>query len=213
VKYLVIGVIMCMIMHVARKIPTPEPTGTPYLRRRVIVELTPQELPLLEEAERRHGTKRQAIVSALEAASQSAELERELAGAQAEAVQLEEELKTLRKDRAVGEKVSERLTRELKKVRGELASARDSAGSSSRKSEQRLEGLERLLSEREREIRKLEEQIFDKLFCGRCRTWVSPSEFGWTQREDGAYAYHLACGDHGSEVMKPSSRLGWQSDS
>jgi hypothetical protein len=212
-KYLETSLIMCMIMHVATKTPTPEPLGSPYLRRRVIVELTPAELPLLEEAERRHGTKRQAIVSALEAASRSADLEQELAGAQAELERFKAELKTLRADQAAGEKARERLSRDLKKARSELAGVKESAGSSARSSDRKVQTLEQLLNEREREIRRLEEQIFDKLFCGRCRTWVSPSEFGWTQREDGAYAYHLACGDHGSEVMKPSSRLGWQSDS
>src|ERR1035437_4294590 len=87
-KYLVIGLIMCMIMHVPTKKQTPESAATPYLRRRVIVELTPQELPLLEEAERLHGTKRQAIVSALEMASRGVELEQELAEGQAELTRL-----------------------------------------------------------------------------------------------------------------------------
>jgi hypothetical protein len=213
VKYLVIGVIMCMLIHVARKITTPEPLGSPYLRRRVIVELTPQELPLLEEAERRHGTKRQAIVSALEAASQSAELEQELAGAQAERTRVEAELETLSVDQAAAEKARERLARDLKKARSELASTKESAGSSSRGSEQRLQALERLLDEREEEIKELEEQVFDKLFCARCGKWISPENFAWTDCEGGAYAYHQACGDHGSELMKPSSWLGWQSDS
>jgi hypothetical protein len=213
VKYLVIGVIMCMLIHVTTRKPIPEPVGTPYLRRRVIVELTPQELPLLEEAERRHGTKRQAIVSALEAASHSAALEQELKGVKAERARLKAELEAARTDQAVGEKARERLARELKKVRGELASARDSAGSSSRSGDLREQALERLLSESEGEIKELEEQIFDKFFCARCGTWVSPDDFAWTRCEGGAYAYHQACGDHGPELMKPSSWLGWQSDS
>lgn len=202
---------MCMLIHVATRKPTPEPAGTPYLRRRVIVELTPAELPLLEEAERLHGTKRQAIVSALEAASQSAELEQQLTEAQAELTRLEAELETLRKEQATGEKGRERLSRDLKKARSEVASARESAGSSVRGSEQRLQALERLLDEREGEIKEVEEQVFDRLFCARCGKWIASSDFGWTRREGGDYAYHLACGDHGSELMKPSSWLGWQS--
>ena len=209
-KYLETSLIMCMIMHVTTQTPA---LGSPYLRRRVIVELTPQELPLLEEAERRHGTKRQAIVSALEMASRGVELEQELADAQAALARLEAELETLRTDQAVGEKARERLARELKKARSELTSAKESAGSSARGSEQRLQALERILSGREGEIKELEEQIFDKLFCARCGTWVSPDDFGWTRRESGAHAYHRACGDHGPELLKPSSWLGWQSDS
>jgi hypothetical protein len=104
-KYLETSLIMCMIMHVTTQTPA---LGSPYLRRRVIVELTPQELPLLEEAERRHGTKRQAIVSALEMASRGVELEQELAEAQAELVRLEAEFETLRTDQAVGEPASSR---------------------------------------------------------------------------------------------------------
>ena len=105
------------------------------------------------------------------------------------------------------------MSRDLKKARDELGDAKEFAGSSARESDLREQELERLLSEREGEIKELEEQIFDKLFCTRCGTWVSPSDFAWTDCEGGAYAYHRACGDHGPEVMKPSSRLGWQSDS
>ena len=204
---------MCMLIHVAKQTPAPEPLGSPYLRRRVIVELTLAELPLLDEAERRYGTKRQAIVSALEVASRGAELEQELADAQAALARLEAELETLRTDQAAGEKARERSARDLKKARNELSSARESAGSSARGSEQRLQALERLLDEREGEIAELEEQIFDKLFCARCGTWISPDDFGWTRREGGAHAYHLACGDHGPELMKPSSWLGWRAES
>jgi septal ring factor EnvC (AmiA/AmiB activator) len=202
-----------MLIHVAKQTPAPEPLGSPYLRRRVIVELTLAELPLLDEAERRYGTKRQAIVSALEVASRGAELEQELADAQAALARLEAELETLRTDQAAGEKARERSARDLKKARNELSSARESAGSSARGSEQRLQALERLLDEREGEIAELEEQIFDKLFCARCGTWISPDDFGWTRREGGAHAYHLACGDHGPELMKPSSWLGWRAES
>jgi hypothetical protein len=212
VKYLVIRLIMCMLIHVSRKIPTPEPLGSPYLRRRVIVELTPEELPLLEEAERLHGTKRQAIVSALEAASRSAELEQHLVEARAERARLEAELKTLREDQAAGEKAKDRLARELTKARDGLKSARESADSSSRSNDLRAQGLEQLLREREGKIKELEEQVFDRLFCSRCGKWVSPEDFAWTDCEGGAYAYHRACGDHGPEVMKPSSWLGWQSE-
>ena len=204
---------MCMLIHVAKQTPAPEPLGSPYLRRRVIVELTLAELPLLDEAERRYGTKRQAIVSALEVASRGAELEQELADAQAALARLEAELETLRTDQAAGEKARERSARDLKKARNELSSARESAGSSARGSEQRLQALERLLDEREGEIAELEEQIFDKLFCARCGTWISPDDFGWTRREGGSHAYHLACGDHGPELMKPSSWLGWRAES
>ena len=212
-KYLVIRVIMCMLMHVAKQTPAPEPLGSRYLRRRVIVELTLAELPLLDEAERRHGTKRQAIVSALEIASRGVELEQELAEAQAALERLEAELETLRADQTAGEKARERSARDLKKARSELASAKESADSSSRSGDRKVQTLERLLNERETEIAELEEQVFDELFCGRCGTWVSPDDFGWTRRESGAYAYHRACGDHGPGLVKPSSWLGWQSDS
>jgi hypothetical protein len=201
-----------MLMHVATKKPTPESLDSPYLRRRVIVELTPAELPLLEEAERRHGTKRQAIVSALEVASRSAELERELTGAQVERARLEVELETLRKEQAAGEKVKERLSRDLKKARSELASARESAGSSSRSNDRKIRTLEQLLNEREADLSEFEGKLFQGLFCGRCGTWVSPENFAWTDTENGAYAFHRDCGDHGPGLVKPSSWLGWQSD-
>ena len=75
---------------------TPDPATR--LRRRVIIELTPQELPLLTAAEERHGTKRAGIVAALhteatlpELNQRIADLKRELANAKTtEADQKEE---------------------------------------------------------------------------------------------------------------------------
>jgi ubiquitin len=212
VKYLVIRLIMYMLIHVAAKTPAPEPLGSPYLRRRVIVELTLAELPLLDEAERRHGTKRQAIVSALEVASRGAEFERQLAEAQAELAEVRAELEALGKAEKSAETTRARLDRDLKKARGDLSSAKQSAGSDSKRNEQRLRALERLLGEREAELSEFEGRLFQCLFCGRCGAWVSPEDFAWTDTENGAYAYHQTCGDHGPGLMKPSSWLGWQSD-
>jgi hypothetical protein len=202
---------MYMLMHVAKKTEAEDPTVSPYLRRRVIVELTLSELPLLEEAERLHGTKRQAIVKALEGASRSNDLELRLAEAKEELARLGTELASVRADHAASEKASERMARELKKAREALAGAQKSSASSSKESDRRLRELERLLDERDREIRDLEGRIFDDLFCGRCGKWVSPEDFGWTEEEGGAYAFHRSCGNHEPKVMKPSSWLGWQS--
>lgn len=116
----------------------------------MIVELTLSELPLLEQAERLHGTKRQAIVSALEVASRGSDLERRLAEAQKELVGLGTELASVRTDQAAGETAHERLNRDLEKARDALASAQNSAASSSKESGYRLQELDRLLYERER---------------------------------------------------------------
>jgi hypothetical protein len=48
-------------------------TGKGLLRRRVVFELAPEQLPLLEAAQERHGSKRAALIAALEAEAVAAE--------------------------------------------------------------------------------------------------------------------------------------------
>lgn len=65
----------------------------PFLRRRIVFELTPGEMPLLEAAERKHGSKRLALVRALEASARLDELETALTAATAENTRLTRQLK------------------------------------------------------------------------------------------------------------------------
>src|SRR5205823_727547 len=72
----------CMSTH--RK-PGQSPADSPVdplFRRRVVIELTAQELPLLDAAQARHGTKRRALLAALSAEARVEELERALADAE-----------------------------------------------------------------------------------------------------------------------------------
>jgi hypothetical protein len=209
------GLDFCLIMHMiivmAKHEPMPEPP--PFLRRRVVFELTVEELPLLDEAEREHGTKRRALVRALEQLRASGVLAAKLEAAEATAAKLKKELAGERKNREASEKQRTKLGAEVKKAKASSTDANRNAEDESRRGEE----LEQILAEREQEISALErelaeaeDEILEELFCARCGEWVSAAAYGWKKTETGRYAYHKGCGDHGPGLMTPSSWLGWR---
>jgi hypothetical protein len=205
-------VIIHMIIVMSKHEPTPE--FPPYLRRRVVFELTLEELPLLEEAEREHGSKRGALVRALEGLRASRELAARLEAAEVERARLEDELAAERKQRETTEKQQKKLAGDLKKAKQSSSQARSSVSDESRRGDE----LERILADRdhevsalEREIDELESQLLHELFCARCGEWVATADWGWKKATSGGrYAYHHRCGDHGPGLVSPSSWLGWQ---
>jgi hypothetical protein len=193
--------------------PPDDPPGSALWRRRVIIELRPDEIPLLTAAEGRHGTKRAAIVAALRAEARLGDLETALANHTAERAQLEARLATASKA-ATAE--STRLAKERDDARAQAdKAAKAAAGSAAatkkaRATAREAEHLRRQLDERDDVIDELERRAVDWAYCARCRAWVHREDWAWTAGDDGEYAYHHACGDHGPGVLDASSRLAWQ---
>jgi hypothetical protein len=181
------------------------------LRRRIVFELTPDQLPLLEAAEGRHGSKRGAIIAALRAEAEIDGLRQALARAERAAEAAPTVPKPKRdpaaaKQRRELEQVTAKLREredELRSLRRELRSANDALG------EERV-AYDGLAEQHERNIADLEERAVDHLFCARCGAWVPPSEWAWTRAEDGHYAHHDGCGDHGPGLMGASSWLAFR---
>jgi len=186
-------------------------------RRRVIVELTVEELPLLDAARERHGTIRQAVLEALRATGELEGLRSQLAKAEAETARackaegsgsaqarhaLERERKTIAK-----------LERDLKNANEALSGRkRDVAacGEAQRRTEQlerELERVEAALEDRESEIELLQERAVDDLYCARCDQLVPPEEWAWRDTREGRLAYHEGCGDHGPGILGAASWL------
>lgn len=179
------------------------------LRRRVVFELEEGQLPLLEAAEARHGSKRAALLAALGAEADAEELRGRAEDAEAElarhkqgageAGKGKEEAK-LKRALAAAEK---RLT----KAEDALAAARKAGAEGEAALRREAEELEKALAERDEELKELRPRAVDWLFCARCGQWVGPEEWIWEEfGEDGSYAYHAPCGDH-SEDRKGSSWL------
>jgi hypothetical protein len=200
-------------MSAHRKAPA-EPgisPGAGLLRRRF--ELTADQLPLLEAAERRHASKRRALIAALEA---DTEIE-QLRTAAANNTEQTKEKETAGERRAAAQrtKAVDKLERELKDARAKLA-ARDreltklqgSAGEVGDALAEQRDAYALLLEEHERELGDLEERVVDHLFCARCGKWAPPEQWAWTRGDDDAdYAHHQPCGDHGPGVLGASSWL------
>lgn len=203
-----------MAEHPAPADPGQEP-GTEPVRRRVVFELRLEELPLLQRAERRHGTKRQALVRALEAEAEAEQQARELERARAQLAKLERELEAERKragerEAAAAKKERRNESARTKKER-ELAATQEQERTRAKRAEAEVATLERELAELETELARLQVEIPSHLFCARCGSWAPPKEWAWKRGFEGEYCYHRPCGDHGhEELLKPASRLGWR---
>lgn len=208
-KALEILVIMCV--HACMSIHTSPRNPAGLLRRRVIVEFTPEQLALLDQAEARHGTKRAGIVAALAAYAtptpSDGEAGRSSARAKADKAQAaklrvaeddpgaaQTELSSLRTARAKAEAKASELREQLEHADRVRIAIEDAWAS---KAAQLNELIDTLRT-----------QIPDAAYCARCGKWVPEPEWAWT--DDGArgeYAYHTRCGDHGSGIVVAASLL------
>ena len=187
--------------------------GTEPVRRRVIFELRLEELPLLQAAERRHGSKRSALVAALAAEDKRGELEQALAQAAERATELERQLERERKRAAEQTAKAARERKQLgqAETRAQRAQAGEQGASKQARSAAReRQELERALAEAEDELAALLAEQLTHLFCARCGSWAPEREWAWTQADDGELCYHRACGHHGPGLLDASSRLGWR---
>jgi hypothetical protein len=201
-------------MHAMSKrehIPAPGELAEEPLRRRVIFELRPSELPLLAAAERRHGTKRAALVVALEAEGRREALERTLAEAQAQVERLERELAAEQAAHAKAAKALESAASSSRtRAKKEAAAQAGEWEQRSRQAAKEIRTLERLVVERTQALEALEAEQITHLFCARCGVWTDEREWSWEEDGEGEYAYHRPCGDHGPGMLGASSRLGWR---
>jgi hypothetical protein len=188
------------------------------MRRRVVFELSADQLPLLEAAEARHGSKRAALIAALDAEARVEELERAASQAQEQAAKTQR--KSKRDDGAQAKQLA-KAQAALKTAERTAADAEQRLKQASDQAAEQTAGhqashaeLRDALAARDERIDDLKEQAeraFDALFCGRCDHWAPPSQWAWAKTRDGGlYAYHQPCGDHAPGILGAASWLGHQ---
>jgi hypothetical protein len=174
------------------------------LRRRIVFELEEDQLPLLEAAEARHGSKRAALLAALAAEPEAADLRERAERAEAEVARKERGAEKAKKGKAEGEA---KLQRELDAAKRKLAKAEKAGADGDAELRQQIDDLGERLADAEEELADLRPSAVDWLPCNRCGKWAAPEDWEWVELEEsGSYAYHRPCGDH-DESIKGSSRL------
>jgi hypothetical protein len=212
----------CMDVHMdtnrkpRQKAPVPgqsSPRGS--LRRRVVFELEEGQLPLLEQAETRHGSKRAALLAALDAEARAAELVERAERAEAE---LERQARGTQKAEKGKALADTKLKRDLEAAKRRLANAeaaaievRESGADEAAELRRQMEALGEQLAEWEEEVAELRPHAIDWLYCQRCGEWAGPEDWEWREFEEGgSYCFHAPCDDHGDE-RKGSSWLAQRS--
>jgi vacuolar-type H+-ATPase subunit I/STV1 len=205
--------IMCvhgrMSMHPEPGQKAPKATAS-GLRRRVIFELDPEQLPLLEAVRERHGSTRAGLVAALEAETGAQELRQRAEAAEERLQRAERAAKRREQGKASAKHQDEALAKRAERERelaAELKSARKEHAEAEKLYRQEEEGYEEALEELKEELSDLQARAVDWLFCARCGEWVAPEDWAWQRIESGGrYAYHRDCGDHKPGLL-PSSWL------
>ncbi len=185
--------------------------GIGLFRRRVVFELDAEQLPLLEAAEARHGSKRAALIAALAADGSAVELLERTERAEAQVAKHHRGSEAAKKGKAEDQaKLKQELAaakKKLAKSEKDLAKEREHGGKTEAELREGLEELREAIEERDEEIEELQTQAVAYLRCLRCKRWVPSAEWSWGELEDGgAYAFHEPCGDH-EEGLKGSSWL------
>lgn len=189
---------------------TPDPEAGRF-RRRVVFELTAEELPLLVAAERRHGSKRAGIIAGLGAIADADELEARLAETLDELGALREagrERETKAKDIAELRRALVTATEALAESRRQREEAAGAANALKERLRLLEEGIEAEREDLYAEMDELRAERPRDLFCARCERWAPEDEWAWQRHQEGGeYAYHLPCRDHGPGLLGVASWL------
>ena len=119
------SVALCMDVHVdtnEKPGQSRHSAGKEPFRRRVVFELDAEQLPLLEAAEARHGSKRAALIAALATEGGAAELLERAERAEAQVAQHAQGTETAKKGEAEDQA---KLKRELAAAKKKLSKAED----------------------------------------------------------------------------------------
>jgi hypothetical protein len=198
---------------------TSQSLDTRLLRRRLPLELTIEELGVLERHQQAHGSKRATLVAGLRAldeqpdAGEVAQAEQARDAATAETTRLRARLCELE---AAAKKSATTASRRDAASAEFTATAKAAATALKRqvaKLERDVAQAEADVAEWEQAHAELDEQRVDGLRCPRCDEWATPDEWATTETDDGyLLIYHQPCGFHEKSFTSVPTIMGYRRD-
>lgn len=193
----------------------PRRSAEPRYRRRVVLELTPDESDLLDRMADRHGTIRGAVLAGMTGldTNKTSELEAQVRELTDSVASTQAALAEERAGRAadLGAAKKERMVAR-DALKGEAQSVRETKA---QLRETRAKLAEQTTARRAADdLRKAtEEQLFHHLYCSICQGFAPDAE--WAEEPDGkggAYVYHKPHGFHLKAARRGESvtTLGWR---
>lgn len=192
----------------------PRRSTEPRYRRRVVLELTPEESELLDRLAERHGTIRGAVLVGLREleADRSADLE-------AQVRDLTEQLVTAERS---AEAERDRLAAELEAATEQMVASRDdlkaaqaerkAARLNLRETKAKLSAQSSAHRAAKTQLRAAESRLVHHAYCGACEKFVPESE--WAEQPDGqqgVYVYHQPDGFRPKRGrLGPATLLVWR---
>ncbi len=198
---------------------TPESLDTRLLRRRLPLELTVEELSVLERHQAMHGSKRATLVAGLRALDAQPDPDQV---AQAERARDEAITETTRLRSRVTELEAAAKNSATTASRRDAASAESTAAAKADATalKKQLTTATRDLAhaqadaaEWEEAYAELDAQRVDGLRCPRCEQWATPDEWATTKTDDGyLLIYHKPCGYHEKSFTSVPTIMGYRRD-
>jgi hypothetical protein len=195
----------------------PKAVDPRRFRRRLPLELTPDELALLEHHQARHGSKRATLVAGLYALQaepdrdQLAQAARDRDTATAEAAALRKRVSELE---AAAKRATAKASRsDTAATDAKGAAAKDAAALRKQlaKAGRDLTQARSELAESEEAYAELDEQRIDGLRCPRCEEWAEPDEWATRETDDGyLLIYHQPCGFHEKSFTSPPTIMAYR---
>jgi hypothetical protein len=186
-------------------------SAEPRYRRRVVLELTPDESTILDALADRHGTLRGAVLAGLREleANRSAKLEAQVTDLRKRLESAEQDAQAGSDQAAVG--VAE-ITEQLAASRKELKAAQTDRKAVREDLREARAKLSNARGAAETQRRALEARLVHHAFCGTCNKFVPESE--WAEQPDGqggVYVYHKRDGFRPKPaLLQPSTMLFWR---
>jgi hypothetical protein len=197
-------------------VPRQTPASSGF-RRRLPLELSIEELDLLERLQNDFASKRATLVAGLEALAARAGQEAELARLTAERDQTLDRTGELEGRLARLEKALEKSEKNAKASRdGQALKQREARARAAAEQEAaaglrgELEQAQAIRSELERELTEFEERWVDALLCQRCNQWLSPEEWASQHADGREYLYCKRCGYQTGSPISNASILAYR---
>jgi hypothetical protein len=195
----------------------PQALDPRRFRRRLPLELTPDELTLLEHLQAEHGSKRATLIAGLHAlAAQPAP--HELAQLEHSRDRATAEADALRAKVAELEAAAKKAAASASRRDAASANADAAAKADARAAKTQLAKLERDLAHATRDAVEWEQAHaaldalrVDGLRCPRCEEWAAPEEWATTETDDGyLLIYHQPCGYHEKSFTSVPTIMGYR---
>lgn len=205
-------------MHVATPRQAKDLPGQGDFRKRIPLELTPDDLARLRSLQPGHGSMRATLLAGLEALARLEQAEAEVAelaaardAAQARVGKLEAEAAAAKAASAKEDATAKRASRATKDGADRAAERARTLEAHAAQRERDLADAQSAYDAAYQTLLELDETRVDELRCPRCGEFAASAEWGYQESEEGGQLiFHQPCGFHQKGLLDATTIMGYR---